>query len=293
MNIVHIGYPKTATTFLQWEVFPRLENYNYIDYHSAHNIFLDLIYLDDLDYEEGKVRKLLSDKLREGDNLISYEALSGAPFKFKGLNRSNVPARLKALGFDKVIITVRDQVSILDSMYRQYVVQGGTMKFQDFVDVEGKWNPYLRSFNLSYLKYDRLVERYFDVFGRANVLILRQEWLKTDPRKFEELLCEFTGDKIEFGQSKQANQSLTNVSIKLLRVINHFTYNSERPSQLISKRISTKLVWKLFAVVLDPFFFSLFSSRKTFLTDTYIQFVKEYYRESNKRLESLISLNSD
>ena len=51
MNVVHIGYPKTGTTFLQWNVFPKLKNWNFIDYHQSHQIFMDLIYLDDLDYD--------------------------------------------------------------------------------------------------------------------------------------------------------------------------------------------------------------------------------------------------
>ena len=288
MNVVHIGYPKTGTTFLQWNVFPKLKNWNFIDYHQSHQIFMDLIYLDDLDYDKKLVEKRLSLFSKEGNNLASYETLSGAPFKFKGLGRSAIPERLKQLGFDKVIITIRDQVSLVDSMYRQYVVQGGVMGFRDFLNLDLKWNPYLRAFHLDYLKYDLLISVYQNVFGSENVLILRNEWLKVDKNRFESELSKFLDSDIELDVSIRSNKSLSNLSIQVLRILNHFTFNSERPNQLIWNRISSKNIWKIFAVILDPYFLKLISARKFFYTKDQKERIADYFHDSNERVNNLI-----
>ncbi|MEP5234103.1 MAG: hypothetical protein ABJQ86_04790, partial [Cyclobacteriaceae bacterium] len=139
MNIVHIGYPKTATTFLQWEVFPNLEGVNYVDYRTCEKIFTPLIYLDEFDYDPSYVQEILKTYGLERTNLFSFEGLVGAPFIYKGLGRSEIPERLRTLGFDKIIITLRDQEDMLDSLYRQYVIQGGVVRFADFIDRKRNW----------------------------------------------------------------------------------------------------------------------------------------------------------
>lgn len=289
MNVVHVGYPKTGTTFLQWNIFPQLKSWNFIDYHQSHATFMDLVYLDRLDYEEKLVRKRLLRVLKANtNNIASYEALTGAPFTFKGANRSEIPLRLKSLGFDKVIITIRNQTDILDSLYRQYVVQGGVMKFNDFLNLDLRWDPYIRAFNLDYLKYDRLVQCYHEVFGKDNVLVLSQEWMKHNPGLFSEKLEAVLGEKLSFEASKEANKALTNFSIGLLRRINHFTFNSQKPNQLISNAISTKTIWKLFAVVLDPYCIRFFSRRKSYLKGSAKEYIQHYYSQSNEKLAELV-----
>lgn len=290
MKIVHIGYPKTGSTFLQQRVFPQLDDIEYVDFHTCVKLFEDVIYLDDLDFDFQRSKKTL--EKYSSKSLFSQEALTGAPYTFKGLNRSRIPHRLKELGFTQIIITVRNQVAIIDSMYRQYIYQGGVMKFVDFLNLDGKWNHYLRGYNLDYLKYDRLVSLYYDVFGKENVLVLPQELLRENQDTFVQLISDFMKVDIpKLKPSKSSNESLSNLSTALMRVINHFTFNSQRPNHLISNWISTKPIKKVFQVILDPYLFSLFSRKRSYLKEHQKERLSDYFAESNFELNNLIDFN--
>jgi len=289
-KIVHIGFPKTGSTFLQKSVFPLLLGLEYVDFRTCVKLFEDLIYLDDLDYEDQKSIKNFSNYPSE-KILFSQEALTGPPFTFKGLNRSQIPIRLKGLGFSKVIITIRNQVDIIDSLYRQYVYQGGVMRFKGFLNLDGNWNHYLRAFNLDYLKYDRLIIKYIEMFGDGNVLILPQEILKNDPDNYISILGEFLGERIELISHKGTNESLTNASTNLLRFINHFTFNSQRPNQLVTNKISTKTIKKIFQVIIDPYFMKLIAGKKSYLKPEQKEQIEQYYSQSNFELKKLVDYN--
>ncbi|MEO9475292.1 MAG: sulfotransferase domain-containing protein [Cyclobacteriaceae bacterium] len=289
MNIVHIGYPKTATTFLQWEVFPNLEGVNYVDYRTCEQIFTPLIYLDEFDYDLSSVQETLKAYVLERTNLFSFEGLVGPPFIYKGLGRSVIPERLRALGFDKIIITLRNQEDMLDSLYRQYVIQGGVVRFADFIDRKKRWNLYQRSFNMDFLKYDSLICKCNEIFGKDNVLVLRTEDLKKDTNAFINQIEYFVGSDMEKGRpSKKVNQSMSNLSIAVLRVVNHFIFTSQKPNNLIWNRIGTKYVSKVFLAILEPYIFRFISSRKSFLTKGDMEYVRKYYAESNERLNEAL-----
>lgn len=292
MNVIHVGFPKTGTTFLQKSIFPKLKSWNFIDYHQSDEVFNDLVYLDKLDYSSDAVELRLQKYAKSGaNNIASYEALTGAPFTYKGLNRSEAPARLKNLGFDKVIITIRNQNDILDSLYRQYIVQGGVLKFKAFINSEGKFNRYTSAFNPDYLKYDRLIELYYATFGRENVLVLCQEWMRKDSELIASKLSDFLGEPVDFKAKKSVNKAMTNWSVNLLRIINHFTFNSQRPNQLLTNYISTKNIWKVLAVIIDPYFMRFFSRRKSYLNASTQTYFKEYYADSNLRLAELVDID--
>ena len=295
MNIVHIGFPKTATTFLQWNVFPHLKGIHLVDYHVCRQIFQPIIYADPLDYSIEDVKKHM---ISEGESLLySFESLVGSPFYYKGIGRSNIPITLKRLGFEKVIITLRKQEKAIDSYYRQYVVQGGTLSFRNWLDIDNKRPIPQKYFQLGYLEYDKLIDKYEEVFGGNNLLILTQESLKKDLNHFIDRIAEFTQSSHENTAIQQnVNKSLTNLSITILRLINHFTFSSVRPFHFISKRISNRPIWKIFAVILDPYLIRFFSKRRSYVEKYQVdQTLNDFYAKSNTRLKDKwgVSLNEN
>ncbi|GAB4247520.1 MAG: hypothetical protein Tsb0034_26760 [Ekhidna sp.] len=289
-RIIHIGFPKTGTTFLQKNVFPNLKGIAYHDYKVADELFYETIYLDDLDYDADYNRERIASSFSNDENtLFSFESLAGAPYIYKGVNRSLIPSRLRKIGFNKVIISMRNQCDMLDSLYRQYVVQGGVMKFKDFVDLDEKWKLSIRPFYLGYLEYDKLVEKYVSVFGRENVLLLQQEDLRNNQEDLVAKLVAFTGAKKLMKNKKgPSHESLTNLSIHLLRFCNHFIFTSQKPNNLIWNKINTWFVRRFFAVILDPFLFRFVSSKKSFVNSAMIGKIKSRYEVSNRRLELLL-----
>jgi hypothetical protein len=289
-HIIHIGYPKTATTFLQRSVFPAISEINYIDYHQSVDLLSPLIYLDDLDYSMKEVKEKLAPFFNDSLTLMSFEGLCGAPFIYKGLARSAIAKRLKELGFNKVIITLRDQVSLIDSIYRQHILQGGVVRFKDFVDIDGKFNLYNRSFNLEYLNYFKLIKHYQEIFGVQNVIVLSHQELVADQQLYVKKLLHFINpDSPEFEIStKSENSALSNLAINLLRIVNHFIFTSQKPNHLIWNKISTKYVSKAFQAILNPYLFRFFSSKKSYVKSRERDFLKQYYAQSNAQLIELL-----
>ncbi|SNT36156.1 hypothetical protein SAMN05421640_3546 [Ekhidna lutea] len=285
MKIVHVGFPKTASTFLQWRVFPLLQGINYIDYRTCREVFQPIIYSDVLDYSIDEIKSALSQST--GNTLYSFESLTGSPFYYKGLGRSNIAKTLKKLGFDKVIITIRSQEKAIDSYYRQYVVQGGTLSFRNWLDIDNHRPLPQKYFHRGYLQYDKLVDVYASEFGRENILLLTQESLHEDQQSFIQKISQFTKTTYQTSEAKRkANESLSNLGISILRLVNHFTFSSVRPFHLISKRISNRLVWKIFAIILDPYLFRLFSSRSSYVSKYGLEKrIQEYYKGSNESLK--------
>ena len=225
MKIVHIGYPKTGTKYLQDCVFPYIKGVKYMGYWASMETLRPIF--------EGSTPDFISSDIKIIPNaLYSSERLVGMPMT--GILNYEIAQRLRDVGFDKVIMVIRNHDTMIESLYRQYIQQGGVQKAKDFIrDTD--------IFRKSYLDYDGLIEVYIKIFGEDNVLILNYEDLLLFPEYVMEKMRLFCGsEEIDFKCGKR-NVSLSYWSIKLLRIINHFTYNHYRKSNLISNRIST---WK-------------------------------------------------
>lgn len=287
-QIIHIGFPKTGTTYLQTTVFPFLD-VSFVGFKESASILGKLVYADRLDYEISEVVKKISDYQDDKPLLFSFENLAGSPFYYKGLNRSSIPDKLKDLGFTKIIITIRNQQSAIDSYYRQYVVQGGTLNFSEFLDLENKRPWQSKYFNLNYLKYDALLSVYEEVFGRENVLVLSQEMLMDTQNVYFEKLMRFMNlPKMQIEKAQEGvNVSLTNLSLYILRFVNHFTYSSISPHHMLSDRIKNTYFFKFLAILFDPYIGRFFSKKSSFIKRKNLESqLNEIYASSNESLYS-------
>ena len=124
--------------------------------------------------------------------------MSGSPLKKVGKTREQIINDIKSVFSDydvKIILFVREHVSWLVSLYKQYVHSGGTKRFGDFIDMvdevceynygEGLYEAY------GYAPYiDLLHER----FGKGSVFVETFERLKANPRAVIESLSSFLGE---------------------------------------------------------------------------------------------------
>lgn len=284
--IAHIGYHKTGTTFLQNNIYPYIKGVDFIGYNACDLIFKDLINKSPNDYDTRKTMALIEDSIHiDQVQLFSLEGLVGSLFYGRGANNHIIADRLKDLGFAKIIISIRNQHKLLESIYVQYIQEGGVAKSGHFFDAQNK------IFDWGYADYYTLIQYYFDLFGKENVLVLLQEELRANEKESVDKVLSFIGDGFKLGERQKhrhANKSLSRISVKLLRLINHFTYNVHKPSQMISKRIST---WKFRFVLqnyLDPWLFLAISSKKTFIPDSTKLEIEKYYKVGNRKLMGLL-----
>lgn len=279
--IVHIGYPKTGTTFLQNGIFPNMEGLIYTDYKTCKKLFQPLISETSLSFDPNQFQLHSSPQA-----LYSLESLVGA--MGTGVYDYEIAQRLKALGFKKIIITIRRQDKMLESLYRQYIQQGGVQKPMAFVQDSDY-------FRWSFLNYSTLITHYAKLFGRENVFVFCQEELKENASAVLERLktfCEASAIT-SHSEKKAANTSLSRLAIQWLRVVNHFTYNVYRRSSLISKKFTTWKFRNLLQSKLDPILLRRLSSKKDFYDSVFANDVLKRYQSDNRNLNQEFDLKLD
>ena len=287
MKVVHIGFPKTATSFLQKTIFPQLSrDFKYFNNEASSALFPPLTNYDDTIFDSKGLRQQFVRACKgHRKALFSYELLTGLHHQTGFVNRTLIAKRLRELGFERVIITIRNQFDALESTYKQYVESGGVLEFDDYISFDLNKPRYLYP---EYFDYYSIYRLYAEKFGQPNVLVLQYENLQN--ASFLDDIFSFLDIKpfdVNFGDA--INPSLSYQKTRILRLINHMTYNSFRPSHLISKRISTAFFYRRLSRI--PFL----NGRKTFLNPHKRKLIASFYRESNEKLQKNagITLSSD
>ena len=215
-HIVHVGYHKTASTWLQVSVFPHLADVCYGDPLLAHFI-VNLATAADPTFFAAGFRSVLRqiEQTSSSPLLLSYEGLSGSLWDGDETGLRNAERLHGLLPAARILIAVRRQDEMLRSIHAQYVNEGGTRPLGAFVD--GQSVPGSR-FSLRHLEYDRLVGRYVDLFGRDRVWVVPYEYLRAWPDRFLDRLCKMLGTRFTGPVSHaRLNHSLSRPGLWLLR----------------------------------------------------------------------------
>lgn len=279
MKAIHIGFPKTATTFLQTTVFPRLtgRGFTYVPRGASTRLFAPLIDDDDTIFDPDAMADRVREHASAAPNaLFSYEALTGEHYRSGFVNRTQIARRLRRVGFERVLITIRNQFDVLESAYRQHVQSGGVLRFRDYASLDPGKPIYLHT---RYFDYRLTYDLYATIFGADNVLVLQYERLSKP--SFLAALTDFLGTRpIPIEPRPAANESLSYEKTAVLRVLNHFTFSSSRPSSLLGRRFSTAAFHRGLRAL--PFG----NSDRSFLTAADRASIEALYGDSNRKLEA-------
>ena len=140
--VLHIGMQRTGSTFLQNEIFTKLENINFIGFWSresfdtffrAREIHLKKILLHIEQFDAESVRSEFFKHMDQSStNLISYENIYCHMWK-KNDDRLERIENIKQI-FPKcrIIFGVREKKAVLSSWYKKYVASGGILSFEEF-----------------------------------------------------------------------------------------------------------------------------------------------------------------
>jgi hypothetical protein len=165
MLVVHIGLGKTATTSLQRFVFPKLAQLKSVSFNDPR--LWGLLTKNQLVGLSSKELDHLKRSLHEsGNNLISLESLVGwNPHYWEAAADQN----LEIFGENAVVIvSVREPVSYLTSVYQQIIHQGNVKNPRDFF-VDGKTYSSLKKYicegRLEYFDVDSFdLEKLFNIY---------------------------------------------------------------------------------------------------------------------------------
>jgi len=226
---IHIGLHKTGTTYLQSSVFPELElNYLRRDDPSFQPYLKRIRHQDPIVFDADAVREGIAPLLREGKNLISDEGLSGSPLQ-RYANRDAILCKLHRVFPNAVIIVaIREQRDLIDSMYRQYIAAGGTHKLCDVLSETGSGVSY-DQIDLESLCFSKYLTRIEEMFGRNQLQVLVYEDLVCDRKRFLSRIEETVGVQLpNEPNSERRNVSLPPKVIPLRRRLNRIFMSRAR-----------------------------------------------------------------
>ncbi len=235
INLIHIGDYKTGTSWWQHQGFPSHSDVCLLDGPNTHpeivRLMHQLIDSRDLDFDANAIRDKFADILSQNNfenkiMVISREALSGVyP---TGDHAKRVAERLYAVfGDTKILIMIREQFSMLKSLYSQYIKIGGSLCFSEFV-----YDPVVSAGLVEKLKYYKIIDAYVNLFGRENVFVGLFEEFKSDNELFAKRVFDFIGCSTDWSLTPyqtSVNPSLTKVGLEVQRFINRFLRNHFNP----------------------------------------------------------------
>ena len=285
---LHVGYPKTATTFLQQEYFPAIDQLYYIPqvelWKSGFLTILFDSYLIDRQSVYNSILKNWKSKAGSKPLFISYEGFIGNLFS-GAQNIELISKRLKATGFDfKVLLTIRKQDAVINSLYNQYIHQGGSINFDNFIRLTPKEPLH---FSLELFNYYRMYEVLTLFYGQDNIHIIPYEALKKGV--FLDYLSQYFETELSLGKSNFNNQnvSVNGFRFTLLRFLNRFlsswvSPNGIVPASLINSRSVKGILQSNKKLGSSPNYFMNNS--------TCLEYQKEY-SDSNRMLEEKINIS--
>lgn len=240
-HLIHIGYPKAGSTFLQaW--FARHPQLCYT--HGGLGGFQNV-------YEIARPAQACYQYY-----VTSFEGLATPQKSAGGINlahggvvpdtndrtfesQKRVCTVLKTLyPGSRVLIVTRGFRGMIASGYSQYVRMGGTLPLDGMCR---RLATVLRDDTFHYYDFDRLIQHYSDVFGEENMIVMPFELLRDDQNRFLALLEEKLGlDHLEI-ELGPINQSLSPEELYWYPVISRVV--SSAASRLGSKRYQRIYGW--------------------------------------------------
>jgi hypothetical protein len=235
IRYLHIGYPKCASTALQSGLFalhPQFHHLGasgggtfapYVSDAVRNAVEADLRLAKDFMYDEARVRGVFETEFaraeKAGKRAVGLSSESMSFTMHHDVDVTQKAARLHRIFGEgtRVLIVVRNQVNLLTSLYREYVISGMALDFHDFV--EAIYFNQFRSFlhDLDFLKMYRL---YCGLFGRDAVHLLPYETLVKEPESALAALCRHLGAESGPKYLPEANPRLADEVIEALRRIN-------------------------------------------------------------------------
>jgi hypothetical protein len=220
--IIHIGFPKCASTTLQKQLFSRHPEMKSLGIFPTKNVGIDsdyiavecpylvdenvrrfhynLVMLNSLEYHRCGNAQLFAEHVQryiepETVTVLSNERLTSVFFSYSDI--AVKADRLKSLfPKAKVLVVIRNQFGLIESQYRDRPFDprsfaiGQPVSLDRWVEIAWKSD---HIYFLESLKYWETVTYYTALFGHDNVQVLLLEYLRDDLSRFSEMISSFTG----------------------------------------------------------------------------------------------------
>ncbi len=174
--LVHISYPKTGSSYMQvwFSQHPALKysNKSVAGFHNAWEI--ETYSLDRENRHEYFVSKLSAIGWRGNVNIVGAKFND---FDVASYHETLCSTISKLFPGAKILIVTRGFSSMLRSLFSEYIVSGGILRFDEW------YNANIKLISLMY-NYDHLARVFQQAFGKENVILMPYELLRDEPLKY-------------------------------------------------------------------------------------------------------------
>lgn len=301
--LIHVGFPKAASTLLQQAILCQSElgfvpvTGNTDDAASV-DAFSYFVKQNDFAFSSELCKKLFWTKIKENVPpskvaVISQEQLVGNPEKGVYHGKATADRIYSVFPDASILIIVREQCKYALSCYNERIRSGSNISLRRFIGTTGTFTKgYEPILDPVFLEYDRLVHYYKKVFGINNVLVL----------PFEKLVCS-TSDCLKsiqdfldldhvgfFSQFPKFNKGEGIATVRLRRFMNTFAGEAHAFSPY-----KNAFTWKPISGLTKLFEYALPNSIQVAQKKKFMKIIRDTYgnrfAESNRRLEKLININ--
>jgi hypothetical protein len=228
--LLHIGYHKTGTSWLQNRLFSRVAHgYLANDWQRAdlHALFVKR---DPLAFDAMEARHQLQDQLDRAAEagltfVLSHERFSGY-FASGGYDAGLIADRLtRTFPEARCLICIREQRSMIAAVHRQYLEDGGYLSLRRFLHPPDPERNFERvpGFRFEFYEYDRLIRHWQAALGPERVLVLPFELLRRDGQAFVDRISDFCGTPpYDYRHERSINPRRTHLYFMIKRLVNLF-----------------------------------------------------------------------
>ncbi len=250
-DVVHIGFSKCASTFLQafFESHPDVFLVNQSHYFAPFGING---YDKGTDYYASLFRGAQPGQVRlESDEHIVlplfHPVLKAAATTLESV-RTVAQMVHQTQPDARVLIMVRNQVSLMASRYSEFLLCGGKHTFAEFV--EEFFCCSTDGVNYFQNHYSQVLDTWTQPFGRDNVLMLLQEELAEDEAATLGRLCDFIGVPFQRPATQSVWASRKGLSLRgagVMRAFNRGVITAPQQSHVRAKTRIPHLLYKVLA----------------------------------------------
>ncbi|RLJ36221.1 sulfotransferase family protein [Litoreibacter meonggei] len=295
--LINIGYPKTATSFLQKLVFTNTRIFTQPWGSMPTQAIEQFALAHPRRFDAATTRAIFTDQLDKDDTrvpVISHESLSGNPF-YAQYHMDIVARRMHAAFPEaRILIGIREQRSMLRSIYFQYVREGGGQSLTEVLQTNLGRTGYRPPLRMEHFEYDLTIRHYARLFGAENILVLPVEQLKYDTSAYIASLASFLGaDWKEPVPEDVVYGSRPETAMRLERVVNRILPKpAVRPKTYSRNPLWFRIRQNLLRKVEKPLARLEARAPRASAIDTEIEaFIGESFAASNARTAAMTGLD--
>ena len=236
-KLLHIGLGKCGSTFLQKEIFPKLEK-------KVNTTYIGNLY-DFFNIDTTKIKHSFFENFKNIENLlpnefiISNESLFSKNCEFSRIEKNFEHIRNNFSNDTVILIIIRNPYDLLNSIYCQYIHSMNISKPDKFFYINDKEmnNEVNNKFNLHNFNYSKLISLYKSYFKK--VVVVKYENLQN--LNFLKDIFGLDDDYIQELRKyigKYYNKSMSKYGINFILFLNNF-FDVKKKSEIYSKIYSS------------------------------------------------------